>query len=107
MPSVYSDLRRKRKYESGGALPPGHRAAQALSLEVPQLLHEVAGLHESHVCKVQVAQDLILEPPGSLLVWSSEVQSTAITLQTLLVVVAVLIPAPTNINQIIDLVMAN
>ena len=92
MPSVYSDLRRKRKYESGGALPPGHRAAQALSLEVPQLLHEVAGLHESHVGKVEVAQDLIFKPPGSLLVWSSEVQSTTITLETLLVVVTVLVP---------------
>ena len=40
---------------------------------------------------MEVAQDLILKPPGSLLVWSSEVQSTTVTLQTLLVVVAVLV----------------
>ena len=92
MPSVYFDLRRKRKYESGGALPPGHRAAQTLSLEVPQLLHEVAGLHESHVSKVEIAEDLIFKSPGSLLVWSSEVQSTAITLQTLLMIVTILVP---------------
>ena len=106
MPSVNSDLRRKRKYESGGALPPGHRTAQTLSLEVPQLLHEVAGLHESHVSKVEVAEDLVLKPPGSLLVWSSEVQSTTVTLQAFLVVVTVLIPAPMTVSQMGDLVMA-
>ena len=41
---------------------------------------------------MEVAQDLILKPPGSLLVWSSEVQSTTVTLETLLVVVTVLVP---------------
>ena len=91
MPSVNSDLRRKRKYESGGALPPCHGAAQTLSLEVPQLLHEVAGLHESHVGKVEVAEDLILKPPGSLLVWSSQIETATVTLETLLVVVTVLV----------------
>ena len=86
------DLRRKRKYESCRAFPPRYSAAETLSLEVPKLLHEVAGLHESHVSKVKIAEDLIFKPPGSLLVWSSEVQSTAITLQTLLVVVTILVP---------------
>ena len=93
MLSVKSDLRWKGKYESGGAFPPRHGATEALSLEVSELLHEVAGLHESHVSKVEVAQDLIFKPPGSLLVWSSEVQSTTVTLQTFLVVVAVLVPS--------------
>ena len=41
---------------------------------------------------MEVAQDLILKPPGSLLVWSSEVQTTTVTLETLLVVVTVLVP---------------
>ena len=88
-----SDLGRKRKYESGGALPSRYGAAEALGLEVPQLLHEVAGLHEGHVGKVEVAEDLIFEPPGSLLVWSSQVQSAAVTLQAFLVVVTVLVPS--------------
>ena len=88
-----SDLGRKRKYESGRALPSRHSAAEALSLEVPELLHEVAGLHESHVGKVEVAEDLIFEPAGSLLVWSSEVQPTTVTLETFLVVVTVLVPS--------------
>ena len=56
---------------------------------------------------MEVAQDLVLKPPGSLLVWSSEVQSTTITLQTFLVVVTVLIPAATKVSQMLDLVMAN
>ena len=56
---------------------------------------------------MEVAQDLVLKPPGSLLVWSSEVQSTTITLQTFLVVVTVLIPAPMTVSQMVDLVMAN
>ena len=30
-----------------------------------------AGLHEGHVSEVQVAEDLVLEPPGSLLVGTS------------------------------------
>ena len=56
---------------------------------------------------MEVAQDLVLKPPGSLLVWSSEVQSTTVTLQTFLVVVTVLIPAATKVSQMLDLVMAN
>ena len=42
---------------------------------------------------MEVAEDLIFEPPGSLLVWSSQVQSAAVTLQAFLVVVTVLVPS--------------
>ena len=56
---------------------------------------------------MEVAEDLIFKPAGSLLVWSSEVQSTTVTLQTFLVVVTVLIPAPMTVSQMVDLVMAN
>ena len=70
---------------------PGHRAAEALRLEVPQLLHEVTGLHQGHVSKVKVAENLIFEPSRSLLVWSSQIETATVTLETLLVVVAVLV----------------
>ena len=40
------------------SLLPGDRAAEALCLKVPQLLHEVGALHERHVSEVEVAQDL-------------------------------------------------
>ena len=65
------NLRWEREYEGGGTLPPGHCTAKALRLEVPELLHEVTGLHEGHVSEVQVAEDLVLKPPGSLLVRTS------------------------------------
>ena len=48
----------QREDERGGAFPPGDGAAEALCLEVPQLLHEVGALHEGHVGEVEVAQDL-------------------------------------------------
>ena len=59
---VTAGLRRQREDQRDGALPPGHGAAQALRLEVPKLLHKVAGLHQGHVSKVEVTQNLILKP---------------------------------------------
>ena len=41
---------------------------------------------------MKVAENLIFEPSGSLLVWSSQIETAAVTLETLLVVVAVLVP---------------
>ena len=46
------------KVHATSSLVPGDCAAEALGLEVPQLLHEVGALHEGHVGEVQVAQDL-------------------------------------------------
>ena len=51
-------LRWEREDECGRALSPGHRASKALGLEVPKLLHEVGALHQGHVGKVKVTQDL-------------------------------------------------
>ena len=41
---------------------------------------------------MKVAENLIFEPSRSLLVWSSQIETTTVTLETLLVVVAVLVP---------------
>ena len=40
---------------------------------------------------MKVAENLIFEPSRSLLVWSSQIETTTVTLETLLVVVAVLV----------------
>ena len=58
---VRARLRRQREDERDGALAARHRAAQTLRLEVAELLHEVAGLHQRHVREVEVAQNLVLE----------------------------------------------
>ena len=52
---TWTGLRWKREDESGRALPSCDGAAQALGLEVPELLHEVWALHQGHVSEVKVA----------------------------------------------------
>ena len=89
--SALTDLGWKGEYESCGALPSRHGATETLGFEVPQLLHEVAGLHQGHVSEVEVTEDLVLEPSRSLLVGSGQIQATTVTLETLLVVVTVLV----------------
>lgn len=58
---------RQREYECGGRFAPGDGAAQGLGFKAAQLLHEVAALHERHVSKVQVAQDLVFEAASTFL----------------------------------------
>ncbi|MFN9898969.1 MAG: hypothetical protein ACK55Z_09295, partial [bacterium] len=82
---VRAGLRRQREDQGGGALAPCHGAAQALRLEIAQLLHKIRALHERHVRKVEVAEDLVLEAACPLLVGPGEVHAATVALQALLV----------------------
>jgi hypothetical protein len=84
-------LRRKWKDECGAALAAGDGTAERLRLEAPELLHEIGRLHQSHVGKVQVAKDLILEATGTLLAGTRQVDAAGVTAQAFLVVNVVVV----------------
>lgn len=84
-------MRRKWKDECGAALAAGDGTAERLRLEAPELLHEIGRLHQSHVGKVQVAEDLILEATGALLAGTRQVDAAGVTAQAFLVVNVVVV----------------
>jgi hypothetical protein len=64
-----------------------------LGFKAAQLLHEIRALHQGHVGKVQVAEDLILEASRSFLARTRQIDSARVAPQTFLVVVVVVVDA--------------
>ena len=77
----------------GAALASGHGTSERLRFKSAQLLHEIRALHQGHVGKVQVAEDLILEASRSFLARTRQIDSARVAPQTFLVVVIVVVDA--------------
>lgn len=86
-------MRRQWEDEGGAALSASDGAAEGLRLEAAQLLHEIGGLHEGDVGKVQVAKDLVLEAARPLLAWPRQVDPARVAPQALFVVDVVVVDA--------------
>lgn len=54
-------------------------------------MHEVRALHERYVSEVQVAQYLVLEASGALLVRTRQVEPARVAAEAFLVVVVVIV----------------
>lgn len=89
--NTWTGLRRERENERRAALASCDGTAERLRLEAPQLLHEVGRLHESHVGKMEVAKDLILEATGALLTGARQVDTAGVTAEAFLVVDVVVV----------------